>query len=95
MSETFPDADRPTIDRLRHALVVIVTRQRPDGPVSSSSDLTAEELDRLDRRLDWIRNGAIIVGERPDGIVEFRQGSACFAVNPELRTVEQFDETPF
>jgi hypothetical protein len=91
MAETFPEADRPTLDRLRHALVIMTTRDRPDGSVASSKELSTEELMGFESRLNYIRTGECLVGDMPDGRVSFNMRGREYVVNTETREVATND----
>jgi hypothetical protein len=79
------------LDAMRHAVVALVTRGRPDGPATSSADLTTEELMGYEAVLNFIANGSCIIGERPDGVIEFRQNGWLYAVHAD--TVPPFVES--
>jgi hypothetical protein len=79
IGDAFPDTDDQIRDRYRHALVAVVTRQRPDGPVASSTELTVEEQLTLSRMLATIRAGITSVTDGPDGQIEIRHDSGWHA----------------
>lgn len=74
VAKAFPDTDNDTRDRWRHALVAVVTRKRPDGPVSSSSELDLEEQLALSKLLVQISGGQATVADGPDDTIELRAG---------------------
>jgi hypothetical protein len=74
IAKAFPDADDNTRDRYRHALVVAATRKRPDGPVTSSSDLDLEEQLRLSEALTRVIAGEATVADGADDTIEIRAG---------------------
>jgi hypothetical protein len=74
IAHAFPGETGTTRDRWRHALVACVTRRRPDGPVTSSSELSLEEQLELSKRLTDIQAGRATVTDGPDNTVEVRPG---------------------
>lgn len=70
IADTFPNAERTTHDRIRHALVAVVTRRRPDGPITSSSDLDHTEQLALSNLLERIRGGQVTLADGPDATIE-------------------------
>ncbi len=61
ITQAFPDATASTRDHFRHALVAVVTRKRPDGPITSSSFLDLEEQLALSEILARIQGGQATV----------------------------------
>jgi hypothetical protein len=94
ITKAFPDENSATRDRWRHALVAVVTRKRPDGPVSSSNDLDLEDQLALSNLLTRIMSGDSSIADGPDDTVELRVGGGwryTIAGDPPTVTVAQGD----
>lgn len=71
MRDAFPDATRQERDTYRHALVALVTRERPAGPTVHYGDTDlAERLD-LSARVADLRARRLLAATEPDGVVTF------------------------
>ena len=68
LRKALPDATKDDIDRYRHALALLASRKRPDGPVISSAALNDEETLRLSRFLVDVEAGRSTITDGPDGI---------------------------
>lgn len=75
ITKAFPDTTPGTRDRWRHALVAAVTRKRPTGPTTSSTDLDMEEQLVLSEALTRIIGGSANVTDGPDGVIEIAAGN--------------------
>jgi hypothetical protein len=94
ITKAFPDENSATRDRWRHALVAVVTRKRPDGPVSSSNDLDLEDQLALSNLLTRIMSGDSSIADGLDDTVELRVGGGwryTIAGDPPTVTVAQGD----
>lgn len=94
IAQAFPDADNPTRDRWRHALVAVVTRRRDAGPATSSSDLDLEEQLALSKLLVNITAGRATVADGPDNTIELRAGGGwryTVSLDPPAVAVSQGD----
>jgi hypothetical protein len=91
-TETFPNATRDGLDHIRHAIVAAITRNRPDGPIQSSAQLTDAELMGYDAVLNFVRSGECLFGERADGLYEFRMRGKCYTVHLDPPQVTVTDE---
>lgn len=92
IANAFPNIDSDTRDRWRHSLCAVVTRKRPDGPATSSSDLDREEQLALSDLLVKIKGGSVTVAAGPDETTEIRAGGGwryTVALNPLVVTVAQ------
>lgn len=74
VTKAFPDETAATRDRWRHALVAAVTRRRPNGPATSSTDLDLEEQLALSKILTNVMAGQASVADGPDDTIELRVG---------------------
>jgi len=94
IAKAFPDATAETRDRWRHALVAVVTRRRPDGPATSSSDLDLEEQLALSELLTRTMGGQATVADGPDDTIELRAGGGwryTITLDPPAVAVRQGD----
>jgi hypothetical protein len=87
LAKAFPDAERATVDRYRHALVILATQRRETGPVTSSSDLDDEERLRLSKFLVDVKAGRASVTDGPDGVEIRNKGGKPWVVDVERVTV--------
>ena len=88
IGEAFPDVDRVTQARYRHALVAIFTRGREDGPVASSSLLDLDEQLRMSEALALVTGGRASMTEEPGGAVALRAKGWVYTVTTDPLTVE-------
>lgn len=96
ITAAFPTATTASRDRLRHALVAIVTRRRPGGPVQSSAALSLLEQMSLSDRIVDIRRGRSNIVDIGEGIVALRAAGWTYTVelDPLEVTVARSDTTP-
>jgi hypothetical protein len=96
IAEAFPDTSSTIRDRRRHALSILATRKRPDGPIASSAELDLEEQLRLSNLLERIKAGTATVTDAPDGTVEIRGagGGWNYAVTLEPPAVTSWQGEP-
>lgn len=92
MAEVFPNANRQELDLLRHALVLVVTRDRDDGPALSSAQISTAELMGVESRLNYIQAGECLVAIRSDDVVEFRMRGMLYVANVATCTVAATEE---
>jgi hypothetical protein len=97
ITATFPDETGATRDRWRHALVAVITRKRPDGPATSSNDLSYEEQLALSDVLARIAAGQASVADGPDDTIEVRAGGGwryTVTLDPINVAVRRGDDQP-
>lgn len=94
MTKAAPNVPAATRDRWRHALCIVVTRKRPEGPVASSSALDLEEQLALSELLARLQGQQATIADGPDDTVELRAGGGwryTITLDPPAVQVRQGD----